>query len=164
MKAVYVHPTYGEIVYQESFWTGKKSMTVNGMVATPKSKTEFVVYLPEGECELAVRGGYVGKVELTVNGEVVQLVPPAKWYEVLLSTLIFGIAVAFGNVPFLAALLPLAGGAIGGAVSGMMAFLTLLFMKSQKTTVNKLLVWAGMLAGTVAVLHVLEITLLVLLY
>ena len=41
MKMTVNHPTYGEIVYAEGFWLGKKTLTVNGVEAAAVSKREF---------------------------------------------------------------------------------------------------------------------------
>jgi len=43
MKEVINHPTYGEIVYDESIWTGKKIITVNGTTAPAVSKNLMIV-------------------------------------------------------------------------------------------------------------------------
>ena len=43
MKEIVQHPIYGEIVYNESFWTGKKTLTINGVCAQPVSKKKFTV-------------------------------------------------------------------------------------------------------------------------
>ena len=43
MTVLTQHQSYGEIIYKESFWTGKKSLTINGVDAQPVSKKEFVL-------------------------------------------------------------------------------------------------------------------------
>ena len=42
MKESILHPVYGLIVYEESFWTGKKNLLINGIYARPFSKKEFL--------------------------------------------------------------------------------------------------------------------------
>jgi hypothetical protein len=43
MKITIQHTTYGEIIYEESIWTGKKELTVNGVKAQKTSKKTFIV-------------------------------------------------------------------------------------------------------------------------
>ena len=40
MKEIVQHPIYGEIIYNENFWTGKKKIAVNGVDAQPISKKD----------------------------------------------------------------------------------------------------------------------------
>ena len=37
MKKSIIHPSYGEIVYEEGIWSGKKSISING---TPLQKVK----------------------------------------------------------------------------------------------------------------------------
>ena len=43
MKEIVQHPLYGEIIYNENAWTGKKVLTVNGVDVSPVSKNEYTV-------------------------------------------------------------------------------------------------------------------------
>ena len=38
MKEIVNHPIYGEIIYNENIWTGKRTLTVNGVNAQAVSK------------------------------------------------------------------------------------------------------------------------------
>ena len=158
MKATVIDPRYGEIVYDENAWTGKKTLTVNGSVAVAKSKTLFAASLPDGgTCTIEVKGSYIAGVVLKVDGESHVAIAPAKWYEWLGTIVIIVIGMMAGNVPAIAATIYAVGGAIGGAISGGMGMGALLIMKSQDTLLKKALVWAGMLVGTLVALSAIGI-------
>ena len=42
MKSVVQHEKYGNIIYEENFWTGKKTITIDGTRLEKASKTEFL--------------------------------------------------------------------------------------------------------------------------
>ena len=65
MKEIVNHPTYGEIIYTESFWTGKKTLTVNGTQATPISKKSFSIDGKEAE----LKGGAFTGVKMQLGNE-----------------------------------------------------------------------------------------------
>ena len=44
MKSVIAHPVYGEIVYEESFWTGKKSIKIDGNQLIKLGKKVFFIF------------------------------------------------------------------------------------------------------------------------
>jgi hypothetical protein len=93
MKEIIQHPTYGEIIYTESFWTGKKMLTINGVQAKAITKTEFTI--GEEKTLIALKGNFLTGVSIRMNEENIELTPKAKWYEIVISI----IPLLFGDRP-----------------------------------------------------------------
>ena len=109
MKASITHPSYGEIVYSESIWTGKKSLIINGTAVQPVSKTEFMI----GENKAVLKGNYLTGVSLSIGDETIELSPKSKWYEIVLAVLPIVFLLTWGNSATLCSIFPVIGGAIG---------------------------------------------------
>ena len=149
MKAVRQHEIYGQIKYEESFWTGQKSLTVNGARLEKKDKNTFVWNVDGVDTLCTVKGGFINEATVEVGGEVISLTPKAIWYELVCSAVICMLIMVWGNSAALCKIFPLVGGAIGGGISGGMAVVNLLMMKKSENVGKKLLIWLGILAATV---------------
>lgn len=66
MKRVIEHENYGVIVYEESAWTGKKTLTVNGVVAEKINKHTFKT---ENGDVFATHGSVLQGLTLKINDE-----------------------------------------------------------------------------------------------
>ena len=145
MKEMTRHCVYGEIIYSESYWTGKKTLTVNGVQAKAVSKKEFLI----GEKRAILNGSHLTGATLQIDGETLQLSPKPKWYEVILAVIPFLFIITWGNNSTLCSIFPIIGGAIGGALGGAGAISSLLLMKKVKNVAAKVLI--GIAATAVAV-------------
>ena len=145
MKITINHPTYGEIVYDESVWTGKKTLTINGAPCFAVSKKEFMV----GEQKAMLLGNLFMGIQLSINQETIELSPRPTWYEIVLAILPLAFLLTWGNSPTLCAIFPVVGGAIGGAIGGACAMTSLLLMKNAKSLAKKLAIGVGMIAATI---------------
>ncbi|MBQ2714227.1 MAG: hypothetical protein IJF76_01165 [Clostridia bacterium] len=151
MNATINHETYGQIVYNESFWTGKKTLMVNGKNLTKIDKQTFS-YSNEGQSKYFVLdGNFLKGVFLTIDKEKIQLVPPLKWYEIFLPVIVFVALLVWANSPTLVLIFPLVGGAIGGLIGGIGTLSSVLAMKSIKSIPHKFLAWLGISILTVLV-------------
>ena len=156
MKNVVNHPTYGQIAYEESAWTGKKTLTVNGTVATKIAKNTYSL----NGTEIRLKGGFFTKVTMFINNEAITLVESSKWYEWFLSMVSLIFVVIWGNSTTLCKIFPIPGSAIGyrlgggytytlvlgcvaGAICGVAIVLSLIFMKKAKKPMNKILIGLG---------------------
>ena len=144
MTQIIQHATRGTIVYNESFWTGKKSLTVNGVNAQSISKQEFLI---DGERALITGSSFTG-ITLQIGGESIVLLPKTAWYEYVLAILPILFLLTWGNSPALCAIFPVIGGAIGGAIGAILSMTSLLLMKKSRTPIVKLLIGIGMFAVT----------------
>ena len=163
MKASVQHIQYGEIVYEESFWTGKKNLIVNGVPLEKQDKKTYILN-SDGENKLCnLNGNFVTGTKLTIGLEDIELTPAAKWYEIACSVFIFMLILVWGNSVALCSIIPIVGGAIGGGISGLMAFSNLIMMKNQKRIEIKLAIWLGMLLATFLICFVLGLLLIAML-
>ena len=150
------HPIYGEIIYNESVWTGKKELSVGGQFAPSISKKTFVV---NGQPAM-IEGSFLTGAKLRINNDVIQICAKPKWYEVALAVLPFVFLMVWGNSPALCMVFPVVGGAIGGALGGVAAVVSLLFTKKTNSAIKKLLIALGVFAVTILAAFVLALLLL----
>lgn len=157
MKTVLQNEKYGEIVYEESAWSGKKSISINGVILQKKDKTTFE-YVTDEEIEtVIVKGNSMSGAKLSIGGQTIQVIAPPKWYEVALSVLIFAFILVWGNVPQLCLIFPLVGGAIGGFISGMFAVLNFMIMRKLEKPYFKILIFIAFMAATILVCYLIAL-------
>ena len=145
MRVVVQHESLGEIIYEESFWTGKKKLFIGGEELTKISKKTFQTN--DGQI-LTLKGSYLSGVTLESNDIQVKLTPTVKWYEIVLSILPFILIMVWGNSVTLCTIIPVVGGAIGGAISGVAAVLNLFVIKGVNKVWLKILISVGVLILT----------------
>ena len=151
MQSFVSHPVYGNILYEESAWTGKKSLTVNGISARKEKKNLFLLPPEMGLPPLHINGSYIGGTKLQIGNEIIQLTPPVKWYEVACSVFMVVFLIVWSTSVTLCSILPIIGGALGGAIFGVMGWLNVLWMKSFKKIWQKLLVFLAVFFLTVII-------------
>ena len=156
MKEIVQHSIYGEIVYNESFWTGKKALMINGVDAKPISKKEYMV----NEKRAILKGSFLTGSTLLIEGETIQLSPKAKWYEIILAIIPFLFLLTWGNSASLCSIFPVVGGAIGGALGGVGAVISLFLMKTQKNPIVKTVVGIIVAVATILIAFVLALAIL----
>ncbi len=137
MKSVVNHAVYGEIVYEEGFWSGKRNLSVNGAELAKLSKRTFA--LAGGE-RIDVTGNYLTGVKMFIAGETIVLTPPPAWYEIVLSLLPFVLVLIWGNSVALCSVIPVIGGAIGGLVSGIFSITNIYIIKNVKSLWLKIVI------------------------
>lgn len=164
MKEFVQHPVYGEIIYSENIWTGKKALTVNGVEAQTVSKKEYLI---SGKKAL-LKGNYLTSVNMYLEDETIRLVPKTKWYEWILAILTVLFFFTWGNNATLCTIFPVIGGAIGGTLGGAIGgglggaamVISLSFMKKQKSILAKILIGAAVFAAAVFVGFILAFSLI----
>ena len=156
MKECIHHPIYGKIVYKEGFWAGKKALSINGIDAQPISKNEYMV---NGK-KLLLKGNFFKGISLYIEGEHIQLLPKPKWYEIVFAFLPFLFLLTWGNSTYLCSIFPVVGGAIGGALGGIGAVISLFFMKTQKAPLAKVLIGIVVAAITIFIAFILALAIL----
>ena len=156
MKNIIQNDTYGEIIYEEGFWTGKKTLAINGEEASMLAKN---LYLLNGK-KITLKGSVFSGVSIVIDNETIQITPKTTWYEYIFTVLPFIFIIIWGNVPALCEILPLVGGAIGGAVSGAVGIIGLYNMKKTKNVGIKLLIGVGAFALTVLICYLLGVAIL----
>ena len=157
MKKVINHDVFGEIIYDESFWTGKKTITLNGQVATKVDKNTYVT--ANGQT-ITIKGGFFTGSSATISGETVVLVPPFKWYEYVMALLPIVFVLIWGNVPALVEVFPIVGGAIGGMISAIFGLCDLLIFSKLKNVLVKIVVALAMFAACLLVCYLIALAIL----
>lgn len=151
MKEIIQHEDLGTIEYNENFFTGKKSLSLNGVQLEKQGKNTFV-FEKEGQRYFgAVSGNFLTGAKLSLDGKITQLVKPCSWYEITLTAILAVFFIVWGNVVSLVELLPLAGGAVGGAIAGLMAAGSLICMKMVKPVWAKILIWIAFAGATLGI-------------
>ena len=148
MTATLNHSFYGDITYEESFWTGKRKISINGTALDKIDKKTFAFYRDGKPVYVSISGNFLTGTKLVIENTTVSVTPPAKWYELVCSISIFVLILVWGNSVALCSIVPIVGGAIGGGISGALGVTNLFVMKSIKNVWLKLLVWLGFLIGT----------------
>ena len=100
-------------LYEENFWTGKKSLTANGVPLTKTGKRQFSVTKEDGTVSyITVKGSFLSGISLlTSEGEVVLV--KNKWYDwVFIFLPLVGIVVGVAGC-----------GALGGGLSAFFGLL-----------------------------------------
>ncbi len=156
MKGNIQHPVYGDILYTESAWTGKKSLIFNGIPAQSISKKEFML----DDIKINLKGNYFLGVSISINGEIIELVAKPKWYEIILSVLPVIFIIVWGNNPALCFIFPVVGGAIGGGFGAVVSMLSIYLMKKVTKPIHKILIGIGMFIASVLTASILDIILL----
>lgn len=156
MLTVVNHPVYGEIAYEEGFWTGKKTLMVNRVVAQKISKKEFWI---DGKAGV-IKGNYAFGATLCIGGENIVLSPKLKWYEILLAVLPIIFVLTWGNIVALCKIFPVVGGAIGGAIGGFLSALSPFLMRRVKSPLFRVLIGLGVLIATVLITHLVALLIL----
>ena len=88
---------------------------------------------------------------MEIGQDTIVIRESAKWYEYALSAFIFIFILVWGNVVALCELLPLVGGAIGGAISAFFGMMNLFTMRLVSKPYFKILIFLAYFAATVIV-------------
>ncbi len=160
MKSVILTEKYGEIAYEENFWTGKKTVTVNGTRLNKVNKKTFVGDIGGEQVTVTVKGGFLSGAIIDINGTQFRVTEPAKWYDYLFTFAWVGVYIVLSVTPAFYTVFPIVGGALGGAIAGIGAALTLYAIKPMKNIALKFAVSLGAFISVMLINFVLAIVLL----
>lgn len=117
MKNIIEHPVYGQIFYDESFWTGKKKISIGGTELQKVKKNIYSWFNGEKYEQVTLSGNMLLGVVLTIRGEKVWVLSKPAWYDWILSILPLMLMI-WGNSLELCLIIPVVGGVLYGAVGG----------------------------------------------
>ena len=140
MKCIIKHERLGEITYTENAWTGKKSLYIGGQKLEQPSKSVFMTAYGE---RIELRGNFFRGTQLLIGSETIAVTPACKWYEYVLSAIPFVLVMIWGNAVPLCEIIPIVGGALGGAIGGLSFALCLLALRKVKNIALKILISVG---------------------
>lgn len=139
MTQTIMHPVYGAISYEENIWTGKKSLAINGKYLKKGRKNVFTLEDGENTLYVTLKGNALTGVTATIQGQDIVILPKLSGLDYILCILPFALIMIWGNSPALCSIIPVAGGAIGGGLSGLAGVICVSMMR-EKTTGQKLLI------------------------
>lgn len=142
------HDSYGEISYDENFWSGKKAVFIGGKELVKERKNVFLYDTGDRVIRVTAKGSYWFGAHLEIEGNNVVISRKPTWYEILFSALIYGLMSAWGNSPYLCSIVPVVGGAVGGLIWGVMIVVNLWAMREMDSVPKKLAAWLGILVAT----------------
>ena len=145
MQERYMHPFYGEIVYDESLWTGKKIITIGDKELQKVAKNKFMF----NDKEVVVKGSLLFGVKLCLENETIEFGKKPAWYEIALSLLPLLFLLVWGNSVTLCSIFPVIGGGLGGALGGLSSFFCLFLVRKMKGVPLKIAFCLGMLVATI---------------
>lgn len=117
MREVTNHEGIGEVVYEESFWTGRKTVCING---ERLEKINRKTYRDANGNTYELKGNYlIGAKLVSGTSENIVLCKGLKWYEYLIAVLPFVFIVIWGAIPELVLIFPVIGGLVGGAIAAL---------------------------------------------
>ena len=157
MKKTLKIDNIGEFVYEESIWTGKKKVSLDGKELEKISKTSFK--MPDGKT-LDVPGNFVIGASLKLDNQTYELYPSAKWYEYVMTFLPLILICVWGNLIYLCRIVPIVGGVIGGLVSGLTSCLNLFLVKLVKPIWLKILIAIGVTGLTFLICYLIALIIL----
>ena len=146
---------FGKVIYEESFWSGKRRITINGVVLSKDTKTTYVGMINDALVKVRVVGNFLKGCSLFVNDEYFTVSLPAAWYEYVLGLLPFILVLVWGNSVELCSIVPVVGGAVGGGISGVASVGSLMLLKNTKNVLLKIAIGLGILIATFTVCAVL---------
>ena len=159
MKKNFNSEKYGNILYEESFWTSRKRITINGKVMKATSKTSFELQNDEEVIKALIIGNLLKGMTLKVDEEKFEVYAKSSWYEYVLAFMGVVLVIVWGNSVELCSIVPVIGGAIGGGISGLLAALSLMTMKKVNNPLLKVLIGLGMFVGTFLICMLLGVAL-----
>ncbi len=148
MKNVVNDSALGRIEFEESFWTGKRAITINGKPLIKKSNKLFEYNDGEAIKTVKVKGNTFTGAGIEVDGVSIEVFRKLKWYEIVLAVVLVVFVMSWGNSYALCSIIPAVGGGLGGVISALGACTYLLLTKKEMPVWKRLLIWAGCFVGT----------------
>ena len=120
-----------DLYYEEGFWTGKRTITYNGILLK-KIKMNLYEY-DDGEKieQFQIKGNQLFGVSISMFGNNVEVSRKLTWYEIVMAVIVFIPCFLFG--------------AIGGAIGGALGFTNLTIIRQVEKVYLKVIISAQFL-------------------
>ena len=125
------HTKNKDLYYEEGFWTGKRTITYNGVLLR-KIKMNLYEY-DDGEKieQFQIKGNQLFGVSISMFGNNVEVSRKLTWYEIVMAVIVFIPCILFG--------------AIGGAIGGALGFTNLTIIRQVEKVYLKVIISAQFL-------------------
>ncbi len=160
MKTEIINQYYGKIVYNESFWTGKKDITIDGKPLVKLARNVYRYNDGEKDINVQIKGSFLNGISFIIEGRTIQVTPKPKWYEHVLAWMTVAFVAVWGGSPQLCSIFPIIGGAIGCAIAGGTAVASEYAMRQVKNPLLKILIGLGCFAACIIVNFLLAVAFL----
>lgn len=140
MRQEITHETLGKIVYEENTLSGTRTIYINDVLLQKVNKTTYKRIIDGQEQLVYVNGNVFTGLSIKVDDINVQVVPKTMWYEYVMFLIPFVLIMIWGNVVALCEIIPVIGGAIGGAISGVFGVIGFFIAKRTNNVLYKLLI------------------------
>ena len=137
MQEIIQHEKYGTIEFSEGLLIANRTIFINGEQLTKKSNKRFT--FSDGK-EVIVSGGLFSGIKLEINGDIIPITNPGKWYEIAIYIIGLVFLIAWSNSLALVSIIPMVGGALGGLLYAVPAVLGFSFSVKQKNPLLKLVI------------------------
>ncbi|MBO4983001.1 MAG: hypothetical protein J6D23_02995 [Clostridia bacterium] len=135
MKQVIQNEKYGTIEFTEGNLIGNRTISINGELLSKKSNKKF--QMNDGTI-VEVKGGVFTGIKLQINNDEIKLSNSLTWYEIAILIAGFVFLMVWSNSVALCSIIPMIGGAIGGALYALSAVLGFSFSSKQKSPLIKI--------------------------
>ena len=115
-----------ELYYEEGFWTGKRTITYDGVNLTKIKRNLYEYQDGENTEQFEIKGNQLMGVTINMFGNDVEVSRKLTWYEFVMSIFVFIPCVLFG--------------AIGGAIGGLLGFTNLTIIRNVEKWWVKLII------------------------
>lgn len=139
MKNTVMHPEFGKITYEENFWTGKRTISVNGTVLPKRTKNSYLLAAGENSTYVDLKGSAFIGASIVIRGQEIVIYPKPTVLDWIFSLLPIVLMLVWGNSVQLCSIIPVVGGAIGGGLGGAAMVVTMLNLRGKRVG-GKLLV------------------------
>ena len=141
-----VETELGLISYEENFWTGIKSLSINGESLTKIDKTHYAYKAHDEFLTIELKGNSYLGVSISFKDKKIQIIENPAWYVLAISILTFLFVIVWGSSVTLCKIFPIVGGAIGGAISAVCAVSSVMVASKIKKPIMKILSSLGFFA------------------
>ena len=180
MKNIINHDVYGQIIFDESFWTGKKDIYINGVkLAKVDRKTYSYRAQIEKKDEFGdnilneygqrtyesinktvyFKGNFISGASIEIDNVEIEVSKKAQWYELVLMWLPFVFVLIWGNMDISLEIFPVVGGLIGGLITLALGVWNIGLMKAQKNIGLKLAIGIGIALPSIFICNLIGLAL-----
>ena len=115
-----------ELFYEESFWTGKRTIVYDGIVLKKIKRNIFEYKKDDVVEQVEVVGNQLLGITIKMFGKQFEIARKLTWYEIVMSVFVFLPCVLFG--------------AIGGGIGGVLGFTNIVVIRNFQKPYIKVIV------------------------